>query len=62
MSHASRELAREIAALSEADRRDLVGEAFHTFGELAARALARRFCMPFEDCREAIDRLRHRVQ
>lgn len=62
MSHASREIAREIAALSESDRRSLVGEAFHTFGEPAARALARRFRIAFEDCQEAIDRLRHRLQ
>lgn len=62
MSRASREADREIANLDTAARHELVGEAFHTFGEPAARALARRFRVFFEDCREAIERLRYRLQ
>ncbi len=48
--------------LDAATRRDLIAEAFHTFGERAARALARQLRIPFETCREAIERLRYRLQ
>ena len=40
--------------------RELVAEAFHTFDERTARALANRLCVAFDECREAIERLRHR--
>lgn len=43
-----------------AEKRDLIGEAFHTFGEAAARSLAEDLGVPFEDCGEAIERLEHR--
>lgn len=47
-------------AYGEAEKKDLVGEAFHTFGETAAQALADKLDIPFEDCAEAIERLKHR--
>lgn len=51
-----------LAGLDDAERRDLVAEAFHTFNETAAREVAVRLGVPFADCFEAIERLRHRVQ
>lgn len=52
--------AEEGAKVVETDARDLVAEAFHTFGEDAARALADRLGVPFEACGEAIERLERR--
>ena len=38
------------------DRRRLVAEAFHTFGEHSARRLAKSLNVPFETCHETIAR------
>lgn len=48
-------------ALPEAERRALVTEAFHTFDEAEARALADRLVVSFETCREDIARAEHRL-
>ncbi len=48
-------------ALPEADRRALVAEAFHTFDEGFARALADRLGVSFEACTEDIVRAEHRL-
>lgn len=43
-----------------ATKRNLVGEAFHTFGEDAARSLADELGVDFDACGEAIERLERR--
>ena len=48
-------------ALPEVERRALVAEAFHTFDEAEARALADRLGVLFEACREDIVRAEHRL-
>lgn len=50
----------ELEEADEATNRNLVGEAFHTFGEDAARALARNLGVAFDECGEAIERLERR--
>ena len=47
---------REARSEPMEDRRRLVAEAFHTFGEPSARRLAKSLNVPFETCRETIAR------
>ena len=49
--------ADEETDLTETGRREIVTEAFHTFGEEAARELASHFAVPFDACRAKIAQL-----
>ncbi|MGD6519201.1 hypothetical protein VWQ21_22660, partial [Xanthomonas citri pv. citri] len=50
----------EPEEVDDATKRHLVAEAFHTFGEAAARSLADQLGVAFEECGEAIERLERR--
>ena len=52
----------DLESLEPEDAREMVAEAFHTFGEPAARQLALHLCVSLEACGEAIERLRGRLQ
>lgn len=45
---------REARSETMEDRRRLVAEAFHTFGEPSARRLAKSLGVTFDNCRETI--------
>lgn len=47
--------------LSDHGRRELVAEAFHTFGEANARWLADHLDVAFEDCAEPVERRGRRL-